>query len=290
MSAIKPSEGDRAHAPVTGKKLLRASWDLLKQDRELLLLPFVGAIATAVVAVVLFVPGYGIGWLVGGGQDNQVAYWVGLALGTYGATVVAIFFQAALVVGANQRAEGQDPTRASALGGAWERRRQIFSWAVLSTTVGLALRAAQEKLGSVGAVVSLLGGMAWGIATFLVVPVLVAEDVSPIDAVKRSSSVLRARWGTNLRTAGRLGLGAVLLSVPAILLVVVGAVLVVFNAALGFGLIVVGILAMIVVVTLFSAVSAYARALIYRYAMGLPTPGIDTAVLAGALRTKAKRH
>ncbi len=290
MSAIKPSEEASDAAPVTGTRLVRASWHLLKQDRELVLLPFLGAITTACVAIVLFIPGYGVGRLLGGGPDSQTAYWVGLALATYGATVVAIFFQAALVVGANERADGIDPTRASALRGAWERRRRILAWAVLSTTVGLALRAAQEKLGSLGALASILGGVAWSIATFLVVPVLVAENVSPLEAVRRSSSVLRSRWGTNLRTAGWLGLLGILLWVPPVLLVVLGFVLVTGDALLGFALVALGVLAMIALGTVFAAVSAYARALLYRYAVGLPTPGIDSAVLAGAFRVKAGRR
>jgi hypothetical protein len=54
----------------------------------------------------------------------------------------------------------------------------------------------------------------------------------------------------------------------------------------GIALISLSIVALIALATLFSAIGAYARALIYRYAVGLPTPGIDTRVLAGAFRPK----
>jgi hypothetical protein len=56
-------------------------------------------------ALILFVPGYALGAVIGG-DESQIGYWVGLILATFGSTVVAIFFQAALVIGANERAGG----------------------------------------------------------------------------------------------------------------------------------------------------------------------------------------
>ena len=50
-------------------------------------------------------------------------------------------------------------------------------------------------------------GVAWTLATFLVVPVLVTRDVGPIDAVKESAGLLRETWGENL--IGNVGLGLV---------------------------------------------------------------------------------
>jgi hypothetical protein len=34
-------------------------------------------------------------------------------------------------------------------------------------------------------------GMTWSLATYLTVPVLVAKDIGPIDAVKESAALLR---------------------------------------------------------------------------------------------------
>ena len=84
---------------------------------------------------------------------------VGLALGTLAATCVSVFFQAALVIAANVRADGGNPTRAQVLGAAWNRRA-IFRWSILTTTVGLVLRAIQDRLGAAGAIVGALGGLA----------------------------------------------------------------------------------------------------------------------------------
>src|SRR3569623_330584 len=49
-------------------------------------------------------------------------------------------------------------------------------------------------------------GLAWTVATFLVVPVLASQAVGPVDAVKRSVELLKRTWGENL--IGTVGLGA----------------------------------------------------------------------------------
>jgi len=262
---------------------------MLREDREMLLLPFIGAVFALIAWVLLFVPGFLIGWAVSGDSDSQVARIVGLALGTLAATCVSVYFQAALVIAANIRADGGDPTRAQVLGLAWQRRGTILKWAILTTTVGLVLRAIQDRLGAAGAILGAFGGLAWGVATFLVVPVLVSEDVGPVTAVKRSAAVLKQTYGTSIRTTLRFGLIALVLWLPAIAVAVVGVVLLGKGTgadALGITLIVVGVLAMIVLAVVFSAIAAYARALIYRYAVGKPTPGIPTELFAGVFRRK----
>ena len=67
-------------------------------------------------------------------------------------------------------------------------------------------------------------GFAWSVATFLVVPVLVVEKVGPLDAIKRSASLLRKTWGEQL--VGNFGIGLVfgLLVLLVVLLLGVGAV------------------------------------------------------------------
>jgi hypothetical protein len=173
---------------------------------------------------------------------------------------------------------------------AWAYRWRILTWSLLTSTVGTVLQIIQDRLGFLGAIVNWVGGLAWGIATFVVVPVLVAEDVGPVTAIKRSAHVLRETWGTSLRTAGRgfilgLGLWLIPVAVGAVGLVMAltgsGTVLV-----FGIALIVVAAIGLIALSSLFGAIGAYARALIYRYAVGLPTPGIETRVLAGAFQPK----
>ena len=114
------------------------------------------------------------------------------------------------------------------------------------------LRAISERGGIIGSIVSSLLGFGWTVATFLTVPVLAIENVSPIDAVKRSAQLLKRTWGEQL--VGNAGVNAVfglmmfgvfLVGVPLIVLAAISeslvlmgiAVLLVVLAALALGVI-----------------------------------------------------
>ena len=80
----------------------------------------------------------------------------------------------------------------------------------------------QERLGLVGRIIGVVGGLAWAVATFMVVPVLAFEDVGPIEALTWSSSILRQRFGTVARGGLRFGFLFVGLTVGAIAVSVLG--------------------------------------------------------------------
>jgi hypothetical protein len=198
------------------------------------------------------------------------------------------------VIGANQRADGGDPTLRGVLAQAWTHRAKILSWAALTTSVGVVIRAVEQRLGIVGNILGFLGGIAWAIASFLVVPVVIVEDLGPIDAVKRSAHLIRQTWGTSLRTTLRFGFIQLLLILPAIAVLVIGIVAVASGSTvgivLGVVLILLGVAAILVLGMVFSAISTYARAMIYRYATGRPVPGVDPQLFAGVFRAKRSRR
>ena len=103
----------------------------------------------------------------------------------------------------------------------------IWSW--IRAGVGSALSvvrgdATQQSGGLLlRGVISAAGGVAWGIVTFFVVPVLVLERVRPMAAIRRSASLARDRWGSQLRGTVRIGaLVGVTIVLPAIVLVLAG--------------------------------------------------------------------
>src|SRR5690606_8567277 len=78
---------------------------------------------------------------------------------------------------------------------ALDRIGTILGYAALAATVGMLLRAVSERVGFVGRIIAGLVGVGWTLATYLAVPVLVARDVGPIDAVKESAGLFRSTWG-----------------------------------------------------------------------------------------------
>ena len=276
----------------TGKQVLSASWQMLRQDRELLWIPAIGAVATLVAAGIFFVPGWFLGSALGSTGHHSWAGTVGGVLGGAAATIVGIFFQAALVFGANERADGGNPTLGGCLRSAWAMRGPILKWGLLSATVGLLIRTLEQRFGFLARLIGFLGGLAWAIATFLAIPVLVTEGLGPVDAVKRSSHLIKTTWGTSLRTTLRFGAIQVVLSFALVFAGIVGFLAIAGGSGVGvaFGVVllvasVVGFLALAMVM---SAVMGYARALIYRYASGQPVPGIDPALFAGVFAPRKR--
>ncbi|BBH17122.1 hypothetical protein Back2_14090 [Nocardioides baekrokdamisoli] len=279
-------------AAPTGKAILSASWSMLLEDKQMFWLPVISAVGSLLAAAALFIPGYLLGRQVE--STPHFGFYVGAALASFGASVVAIYFQAALVIAAYDRADGGTPTVGSALAATWKVKGKVLSWALLTTTVGMAIRAFEERLGWLGRILGFLGGLAWAIASFLVVPVLVAEGLGPVQALKRSAQLLRDTWGTSLRTTLRFGVIQVVAMLALMVGVIAGIALVIPGdepaRTIGILLLTVSIVGFLALATVVAAVSTYARALIYRYAAGLPTPGVDTAVFEGAFVAKKRRR
>jgi hypothetical protein len=176
--------------------IVKSSWAVLRQDRELVWLPVISFACTLVTLGLTF----GLAWAGGAdlGSDRfhpgplgSVVLFVGYVALAY----ITIFFNAALISAANERMSGGDPTVSSALAGARARAGRILPWAIVSATVSIVLRALSERSGTLGRFVVGLIGMAWSLVTFLVLPILVLEDVGVGAAITRSKDLFKRTWG-----------------------------------------------------------------------------------------------
>ncbi len=69
----------------------------------------------------------------------------------------------------------------------------------MAATIGMILRALEERMGLIGRLVMRIIGIAWAVACYFVVPVLAFEDLTPIAAIKRSSRLFRDTWGEKVK-------------------------------------------------------------------------------------------
>ena len=92
---------------------------------------------------------------------------------TYG---IGIFFNAALAICVLRKLEGKPVSIFAGLREAGSLFPQILGWALMSATVGVILRAIERRSGFIGEIVTRILGLAWAVVTFLVVPILVAEQ------------------------------------------------------------------------------------------------------------------
>ena len=188
--------------------LIKASGAVLRQDKELLLFPFFSAIATLLVFASFIVPLVVTGAFEQMNLDESQAPFMVFAFIFYLIQYFIIFFfNSALVGAAMIRLDGGDPTVRDGLRIASSRIVQIIGYAAIAATVGLILRLIEERLGIIGRWIAGLLGIAFTIATFLTVPILVSRDIGPVEAVKESAVLLKKTWGENI--IGNAGMGVV---------------------------------------------------------------------------------
>lgn len=268
-------------------RLTKNSWSLLKQDRELLWLPVLSMLTILAIVAAAAVVGFVTGSFDASGGAESVegsAVVLGLVF-AFVATATVVYFEGALVAGAHERMTGGDPTVRSAMGKAASRLPSLLGWALITLTVGLLLRILRERMGWLGQMLTFLAEAAWGVATYLVVPAIIIDDYRSFASVKHSMSLVRRTWGENLIAQAGFGILGFVIALPIILVAVLIATLVPgIGLYIGIAVGVIGVLAVSVVV---SALSLYFKTALYEYAAdGVAHGGFDIDEMEASFRSK----
>jgi hypothetical protein len=212
-----------------GVALLKASWAVLRSDTKLLAFPalsLVGVVLVIAASVLPFAiwPALFDGARHGHGPAtvSRAPIYLVMFVFYFATNFVVVFFNTALISCVLGRFQGRTPTVIDGLRGAAARLPQIIGWAAFSASVGLLLKALEQRLPFVGKIIARIVGAAWGAVTYLVVPVLAYERLGPTAAVRRSAELIRKTWGENL--VGTLGLGVLglLLVLPGFVMIALG--------------------------------------------------------------------
>jgi hypothetical protein len=89
---------------------------------------------------------------------------------------------------------------------ACRRWKAVLFWSLLAGTVGLLIRALEDKFSFIGRLVGGLVGLAWSVASIFAIPILVRETTiaNPFEVLSKSAKTIKATWGEML--AGYLGM------------------------------------------------------------------------------------
>jgi len=275
-------------------RLMVASLGLLNKRPGLLVLPAVSgtmilAVVAGLVGGVVAVMGWA-GGAPGSGHEAEVAGWVRklwLALLPAALVVyvlcsfIGTLFNAALVACVLGRLEGEPTTLREGLRLAWARRGAILGWSLLNSAVGAILSLVRERARSIpgrrGWLVGLLvrpPGAVWSLVTFLIVPVLVFEELPSLkEYLRRSAELFKRTWGEQI--VGRISVGLAVALITLAGIVLVGGIAFGLSATLlqGHGIVIsvvllvaVGLLGVVGVV-LSSALNGIYAAALYSYAV-----------------------
>jgi hypothetical protein len=283
-----------------GWGIAKASWAVIKLHPKLLLLPiFSGAaflVLMAAIGVSVFAGAKSdyMRHLMESVQPDQPMVWVLLFAFYFVCTFIIIFFNAALIFCALQSFAGKEPSLSAGIATAAGRLPQILAWTFVAATVGVLLNALQsflkDKLGFIGALLGGIAEVAWGVVTYFVVPVLVVDGVGPIEAVKRSSAILKKTWGEAIGGEGGLGAISFLFFLPVVglfALIAAGNFAVWSQPVLAVALIALVGVYVLTLTVVFTALGTIFRTGAYIYATtGKAPSAIDPALLQGAFRKK----
>ena len=272
-------------------KLAKECWRVLMLDKEMLMFPVFSIITSIVVFTLVAYPLWALGFFEYSQTSeinvNQVfdvsaivKYILLTVATTYIGYVILTFFNSGLITCAFIRLCGDDPVLADGFRIAFKRLPQILAWSGVAATVGLLLRTIKERNGTFGNVISGMLGFGWRIASFFAIPVIVAEEKGAIEALKRSSQLVKKNWGEAITLEVGLSVLAIPASIPFFLMAGLAASIWTATPMLAISLLLIGIAYLFLVSLVFSTLDAIAKAALYMFASGGEMPqGFNNDIL-----------
>jgi hypothetical protein len=269
--------------------LVKTSWNILMDDKKLLVFPVLSGIVTLMVILTFVLPLLFAGQFLNVTTIGPILYY-GLLFTFYLVSYfVVIFFNTALITCVNARLNGKDMTAGEGLSNAVRHIGTIFAWALISATVGLILQIIHDKAGFIGQIATAIVGGVWSLVTFFVVPILILEDRGVVDSVKESVALIKKTWGESIVGSGSIMLIFVAIGIVGLLLVM--ATLFIGNMII-FGIaLVLFILLVVVLAIVASAMQGIFVTALYTYARtGTVPAAFDKDLIQNAFVPKQAGH
>jgi hypothetical protein len=268
-------------------RLVGIGFSMVRDEPGMLVVPvvaFVAQLAAVAVGALVAWPGIRTSEAANGGTvhfsgiDWLVAVLVGVAI-----MFISVMAHATVIARVMARFHGQRISNSQALRAALTKTPHLLAWAFINYVIVSILRNVANR-GIVGLLVGSLVRAGWLVASFFVVPVILFEDKGALASIKRSVQLCRGRWGENIMGNSAL---AVVAFVAVVADIVVATVIGLAFAPLGAVVGVIGLAAVLVVVTVASAAF---NAALYWFAVTGQCPGQYSLVdLQSAYRHRTRR-
>lgn len=200
----------------TSWELMKHSLGVIRANPRLALFPVVSGVCITALALFFLAPLivmalgsagvqallHGMRWPADGEKLKEVFGWM---FYTYGAVIyvvslfAAAFFNVAFYNEILRALAGEPVSVRNGLKFAGSRVRAIAAWSLLAGTVGLLIRAVEERMGWLGKIVMAFVGIAWSVAAVFAIPVIVRNgETNPFTVLRASAGTLKQTWGESL--------------------------------------------------------------------------------------------
>ncbi|RZP12100.1 MAG: hypothetical protein EVA35_00235 [Candidatus Poseidoniales archaeon] len=270
MRSGGPKMGFRARIG-RGWRVTKLGMHVVRADPELMAYMLFSGIFSIIAAIAILALTGGLGFFVGGEEGAESGVYVGTFLSYMAIAIITVFWNAAIIASAHERmTAGTNPSFSYGIKQAMKCLPQIVIWGLISGTVGLIITAFQSMQQSDNLVVSIFGHIAsfivqvaWWIATFFVVPMIVLDNIGVGESMSKSPELFKQTWGEDVVSTTGTGI----INILVCLLIVVICLPLFALGEIGIGL---GILVMFagiaISVLFFSACEAVNRVSLYYFA------------------------
>ncbi|MEX0620331.1 MAG: DUF6159 family protein [Solirubrobacterales bacterium] len=267
----------------SGWRLTRKSWGVFRDNPGLIRFAVASGILSLLAVALVVGPGL---YLID--AESQVIGGILVAVGIYLAAYISIYFAIGLAHSADRLMQGEETSFREGMAVAGSRASAAAGWAFVSVVVMTIIRAIQERFGIAGAIFGGLAAAAWGILTFLAVPVIAIEGTGPIKTLKRCAHLVKSRWGEQITGTVTIGAAVALLGIlPGILMIVAGVALWATSGVGGAILIAVGLVVLVIAALIQQVLTTIFGVALYRYVADEKAIGAFTVEdMESAVRTK----
>ena len=260
-----------------GWEMSKLSMSVVRKDPELMVyMIFAGVMSLACLIGMSMPQLLVMDWAVNADGSFTPAYLMFSFVGYMVLSIVVEFWNCAIIANANIRLTGGDPKFADGVNAALKRLPIIIVWGIIAGTVGLLLKFLEgvarssdhPAAAALATVIHIIGGLAWWVMTFFMIPHLILENKSIGDALKASKTTFFDTWGENIVSGLGIGAIAFLFGIPIVALTI-GMTIVAGPVGLLLGAVLIGLL-----IAWANAAEQVAVVALFRYAKDKKMPQI----------------
>lgn len=270
---------------------VKQGWALGKQvrklvfsDHDLVLYPILSAVMvfaemTAIFLSFFIFTGFSV-------NANGIGYIISLFLFYLISTFTSTYILMALLLAFRAYASGHKISMGDAFSQTRQYAKLILEWAIFFSIVLLIVRLIEQRLGAIGRLIfGLAAGIAIGIATVFVVPVIMDNRVGPIKAIKLSAEFFVRNFGKTFGGFIYSDLYNLMFIASGIVLIIVGAFAAGISIVLGMAVIVFGFILLVFGIMMNFLTLNVFKLMLYDYVNGKGLPsGISEDLMRNAVK------
>ena len=212
-----------------GWEMSKLSMSVVRKDPELMVYMIFAGVMSLACLIGMSMPQFlEMDWAVNPDGSFTPAYYGFSFVGYMVLSIVVVFWNCAIIANANIRLTGGDPKFADGVNAALKRLPIIIVWGIIAGTVGLLLKFLEgvarssdhPAAAALATVIHIIGGLAWWVMTFFMIPHLILENKSIGDALKASKTTFFDTWGENIVSGLGIGAIAFLFGIPIVALTI----------------------------------------------------------------------